>query len=88
MKTERFNGLMSLFSILGIVGLIFICFSDNFGISIADGWLAKYDYVDSSLYEFKIKANTIKFVVTGGILFSINLIAIFLVYYKMLNSRE
>jgi hypothetical protein len=85
---EDLNKILVLCSIFGFIGLLLVLFSDTIGISLADGWLAKYDYADTTIYEFKMKANTIKFFVTGGILFATNLVAILIVYYKMLISKE
>ncbi|QKY70592.1 hypothetical protein Len3610_14225 [Lentibacillus sp. CBA3610] len=63
---------------LGVIGLILIFSSNNLGASLADGWLAKYDYADNLTYEFKVTANTNNFLVTGGILFGIGLATILL----------
>lgn len=75
-------------SILSIGGLILIFFSDNFGMSLADHWLSKYNYADSNTYEFKVKANTNNFLVTGGILFGIGLTMVILTYYKWLQTDK
>lgn len=88
MRDDTFDKLMFLGSVLGVIGLILIFSSNNLGTSLADGWLAKHDYADSSTYEFKVKANTNNFLVTGGILFGVGLATILLVYFKMLNTKE
>ncbi|SDQ05441.1 hypothetical protein [Virgibacillus salinus] len=72
MRKDILKWLMMLGSFLGIIGLIFIFFSNNLGASLAEGWLAKYDYAPS-VYDSKVKTNTNIFLVTGSILFGIGL---------------
>ncbi|MFD1851382.1 hypothetical protein [Oceanobacillus bengalensis] len=89
MENEKLKGLLTLGSLLGVLGLLSLFFSPNLGTALADSWLvAQGDYADSSLYEFKLKANTNNFFAIGSILFTIGLTTIVFTYYKMLTVKD
>ncbi|MUV37980.1 hypothetical protein JNUCC1_01788 [Lentibacillus sp. JNUCC-1] len=74
-------------SALAIIGLCFILFSDSLGTSLADGWIAQYDY-PPKVYEHKVEANTNKFLVIGGILFATGMSSILFVLYTLMSVKS
>jgi drug/metabolite transporter (DMT)-like permease len=87
LRKDKLKGLMTLGTLLGVIGLILIFFSDNLGTTLADGLLAALDNIDTMNYEFKVKAKTNNFLVTGSILFGIGLTTMVFAFYKMLNIK-
>lgn len=88
MQNDVFNKFMFIGAVLVGVGLLFIFASGNWGLSLADGWLAKYDYADSATYEFKIGTNTNNFLVVGGILFGVGLVTTLICYFKIEDKKK
>ena len=88
MRKDKIKGLMTLGTLLGVIGLILIFFSDNLGTTLANGSLAALDNIDTMDYEFKVRANTNNFLVTGSILFGIGLSTVVFAFYKMLDIKD
>ncbi|RKQ33272.1 hypothetical protein [Oceanobacillus halophilus] len=62
MTKDKLKGMITLGTLLGVMGLIFIFFSVRFGTSLADGWLAAQGgFANSSMYELRVEANTNNF---------------------------
>ncbi|WP_047983493.1 hypothetical protein [Ornithinibacillus californiensis] len=87
MRIDNLKWLMILGSLLGVVGLVLIYFCKDIGASLADGWLAQYDYSPSD-YESKVKTNTTVFLVIGSVLLGIGFSTVFFTLYKMLNIKD
>lgn len=88
MRKDKIKGLMILGALLGVIGLILIFFSDDFGTTLTNGLLAALDNIDTMDYEFKVKAKTNNFLVTGSILFGIGLSTVVFSFYKSLNINN
>lgn len=90
MKTnsDKLKGLMVLCSLLGVIGLLLIFFSNTFGASIAWSLASEDGIADTADYEFLTTSITNNFLVTGVILFGVNLTMFLFAYYKKLDLRE
>lgn len=88
MTKDKLKGLVTLGSLIAVVGLILLCFSVNFGTSLAQNWLAKQGGADTSIYLIIIKSYINNFLIAGSILFGIGLATIICAYYKILNINE
>ncbi|MCT2534861.1 hypothetical protein NC661_04020 [Aquibacillus koreensis] len=87
MRKDNFKWLIMLGSLLGIIGLLFIFFSNNLGASLAEGWLVENEY-EMSDYLSEVKKNTSIFIVTGSILLGIGLSTVVFAFYKVLNIKD
>ncbi|WP_165589200.1 hypothetical protein [Oceanobacillus caeni] len=47
MRKDKIKGLMILGALLGVIGLILIIFSDDFGTTLTNGLLAALDNIDT-----------------------------------------
>ena len=86
MRKNSLKGILGLGSLLGIIGLIFILFSNSLGTSLTNALVADSDYA-AYIYESKVKTNTITFLVTGIILSGIGFSTVLYALYKMQNIK-
>lgn len=89
MESIIIKKLTTLGSLICVVGIIIIFLSDNLGISLADSWVIEQGgSADVSHYQYKVKANTNKFLIPGSILFGIGVTTLVFTYYKFLNFNK
>ncbi len=86
MRKNSLKGILVLGSLLGVIGLIFIFFSNSLGTSLTNALVADADYA-AYTYDSKVKTNTNIFLVTGIILSGIGLSTVIYALYKMLNVK-
>ncbi|SES46482.1 hypothetical protein [Psychrobacillus sp. OK032] len=88
MTKNKLKGLVALGSLITAIGFILLFFSVNFGLSLAENWIAKQGGADTSTYLIVIEGSTNNFLAAGSILFGIGLTTIIFAYYKTLNINE
>ena len=86
--TKKLKGLVTLGSLITVIGFILLFFSVNFGLALADNWVAIQGGADTSTYLVVFEGSTNNFLAAGSILFGIGLATIIVAYYKMLNINE
>lgn len=74
--SNKFKQLIALCSVLAIIGLLLIFFSNSIGGFLADSSIEQNGYFNLSDYKFLEQVNTNKFLIIGGILFGVNLIGL------------
>ncbi|GAE92936.1 hypothetical protein JCM21714_1961 [Gracilibacillus boraciitolerans JCM 21714] len=87
MTKDNLKGLIVLSSLMTVIGLVLLFVSVNFGIFLADNWLANEDWVDTSKYLMVVEGSINILLTVGGILFGVGLAAIIFTYYKILNNK-
>ena len=86
--TTRLKTFITLGFFMTVIGLISLLFSMNWGLSLADSWLAKRGGADTSLYLLVIEGYTNMFLAAGSILFGIGLVAILFASYKIITIKD
>ena len=87
--TKKVKGLVTLGSLITVIGFILLFFSVNLGLSLTDNWLAKQGGgADTSTYLVVLEGFRNNFLAAGSILFGIGLATIIVAYYKTLNINE
>jgi len=89
MTKDKLKGLISLGSLITVIGFILLFFSVNFGLSLAENWiLNRGGGADTSTYLIVIEGSIRKILAIGSILFGIGLATIIVTYYKILNIND
>ena len=88
MLENKLKGLIALGSLITIIGFILLFYSVNFGLTLAEKWIAKQGGAATSTYEIVIKGFTNNFLVAGSILFGSGLVTIIFAYYKIINLNK
>lgn len=88
MTKDKLKGLVSLGSIIAVIGCILLFFSVNIGLSLAEYWLIKQGGMDTSVYLIVIEGSINSILAAGSILFGIGISTMIFAYYKILNINE
>ncbi|MGG1397701.1 hypothetical protein ABE288_07700 [Bacillus salipaludis] len=70
-------------TVLGLVGVVMIFFSVNFGTYFAESWLASRGGSDTGYYHIIVNSYINNFLVAGAILLGFGLFIVTLIYYKV-----
>lgn len=82
MSKANVSKLITLGTVIGIVGLIMLLFNVGFGTSLAESWLMKRGGSDTATYHIVWQGYINTFLVTGAILFSFGLLLVTYAYTK------
>ena len=88
MIKNKLKGLVALGSLISAIGFILLFFSVNFGLSLAEYWIAKQGGADTSIYLLVVEGFTNNFLVAGSILLGLGLATILFAYYKSIIIKE
>ncbi|XWN51321.1 hypothetical protein L0P96_08790 [Anoxybacillus flavithermus] len=79
----------SFVTVIGVVGLVLIFFSVDFGTSLADSWVAKQGGASTERYHIILESYIHSFLIAGSILFGFSLLfAIFTYFAFMLLPKR
>ena len=88
MTKNKLKGLLTLGSLIMVIGFILLFFSVEFGLAFAENWIVKQEGADTSTYLLVIEGFTNTFLAAGSILFGMGLATTIFTYYKKLNMIE
>lgn len=88
MSKDYLTNVIILGAALVIAGFIMLFFNVYFGTSSADAWLASRGEADTGYYHLVIRGYMNTFLVGGGILFVMGLVAVFWGYHQLQVKKE
>ncbi|WP_270181313.1 hypothetical protein [Alkalihalobacillus sp. CinArs1] len=74
MDQDKLRAALILGSLVGLIGIIMLFFSVDFGTEIAENWLAEEGGANMEYYHIAVQGFINNFIVAGGIMFAFGLI--------------